>query len=157
VDQTISGGVGEPVIEGSSKRRYNPLDSMVLGNRETRGREIAVKRRTVDHATIGIVALGLRVMIMAVRRSRAVRVVRYKPDLPAALPCRCNAGEKHQKRTSDEKQAFHDVRKSCLMADDFSREDFYWTGVEQIDQVWFISSSSSQRPGSETAGAETIS
>lgn len=73
--QTISGGVGEPVIEDSSKRRYNTLDSMVLGNRETRGREIAVKRRAVDGATIGIVALGLRVMIMAVRRSRVVRVV----------------------------------------------------------------------------------
>ena len=67
VDQTISGGVGEPVIDGSSKHRYNPLDSIVLGNRETRGREISVQRRAVDRATIGIVVLGLRVMIMAVR------------------------------------------------------------------------------------------
>jgi hypothetical protein len=50
---------------------------MVLGNRKIRGREIAVKRRTVDHASIGIVALGLRVMIMAVRRSRVMSVVRY--------------------------------------------------------------------------------
>jgi hypothetical protein len=135
VDQTITGGFGEPVIEGGSKRRYNPLDSMVLANRETRGREIAVKRRAVDHATIGMVAFGVRVMIVAVRRSRVVRIVRYKPDLPAALPCRCNAGEKHQKRTSDEKQAFHDLENFALWRVIFQEKHFLLPGVEQIEQV----------------------
>ena len=139
MDQPINGGVGKPVIQGGSKRRYNALGSIALGNRETCDREIAVNRRAVNRAAIRIVALGLRVMIMAVRRSRVVRVVRYKPDLPAALPCRCNAGEKHQKRTSDEKQAFHDVRKSCLMADDFSRETLFTGRRGEIEQVYRFS------------------
>ncbi|HEX6173392.1 MAG TPA: hypothetical protein VF089_05210 [Candidatus Binatia bacterium] len=114
MDQPINGGVGKPVIQGGSKRRYNALGSIALGNRETCDREIAVNRRAVDRAAIRIVALGLRVMIMAVRRSRVVSVVRYKPDSPAALPCCGSTREQHQKRTRDENQTFHSGRQKIL-------------------------------------------
>jgi hypothetical protein len=43
------------------------------------------------------------------------------------------------------------------MADDFSRETLLLAGVEQIDQVSLYPAAVHDRPGSETAGAETIS
>ena len=49
--------------------------SMIRANREIGRRKIIADRRTVNHPIVGVVVIRLRVMIVPVRRNRAVMVV----------------------------------------------------------------------------------
>ena len=51
------------------------LYSMIRANRESGCRKIIADRRTVNHPIVGVVVIRLRVMIVPVRRNRAVMVV----------------------------------------------------------------------------------
>jgi hypothetical protein len=75
VDQTIKAMLDELNIKLSNQSLGETFYSMIRANRESGRRKIVADRRTVNRPIVGVVAIRLRVMIVPVRRNRAVTVV----------------------------------------------------------------------------------
>ena len=64
--------LGIKFTDQSLRETFYPL---IRANREIGRRQVVANRRTVNHPIVGVVAIRLRVMIVPVRRNRAVMVV----------------------------------------------------------------------------------
>jgi hypothetical protein len=126
VDQTIRAGLSELGIRVSDENSWEAFYSLIISNRNSGGKEKFIERWTMNDCSARVLVISIAVMIVCVYRDRrAVMGLGWKWNLLAILPRRCNAGEKHQKRTSDEQQAFHDGLLKTLPYDAcfFKRDD----------------------------------
>ena len=74
MDQTIRAALSELGIKFSDESLRDGFYSIVTANGETGRRKVVANGRTMNRTIIGVMAIRLRVMIVPVRRNRAVMV-----------------------------------------------------------------------------------
>ena len=106
MDQTREAMPAVLEIRFSDESIQQTLDSRVLGRRKRSDGNKLAHSRAMNQCIVRVFVI--RVMILRMRGSfRAVMLIWRKCDLLAVRPRRSYAGEKHEKRASDDQQAFH--------------------------------------------------
>jgi hypothetical protein len=109
-------------MEMSDKNMENGLYPIVPACRKNCRDKKVIQGRAVDHCSLGVLVVRIRVMVMCGHVNRRFSWVVAKRDLLAVCPRRGNAGEKHEQTTNGCGQAFHCwMLKLCLVDNAFSR------------------------------------